>query len=193
MRVSSRGDPSAGGGAALPQGEGRWSGISTTTSTGTWPMGWRRRARSISARAVPVLNLAEAAMLTARPQFPALNPIGAPEDAKRRQGITLQAMVDAGYITAQEAEAAFQQELNLRRSVTERFDILTAPHFALYVLDQVKRGVQRGGRSLFHLEEGADDLHHAGCGAAASCRADSASRSLCWMSRARTPAMPLWL
>ncbi|MGZ7226730.1 hypothetical protein ACXWO0_09715, partial [Streptococcus pyogenes] len=38
-----------------------------------------------------------------------------------------------------EAEAAFQQPLTLRKSVAERFDILTAPHFALYVLDQVKQ------------------------------------------------------
>ncbi|MFN2201319.1 MAG: transglycosylase domain-containing protein [Caldilineaceae bacterium] len=84
------------------------------------------------------LNLAEAAMLTAIPQYPALNPIDAPDDAKRRQGLTLQAMVDAGYITEAESEAAFAEELNLRKSVAERFDILTAPHFALYVLDQVK-------------------------------------------------------
>ena len=100
------------------------------------------------------LNLAEAAMLTAVPQFPALNPIDAPEDAKRRQGITLQAMVDAGYITAQEAEAAFQQELNLRRSVTERFDILTAPHFALYVLDQVKREFNAADDPYFIWKKG---------------------------------------
>lgn len=85
------------------------------------------------------LNVAEAAMLAAIPQFPALNPIDNPEDAKRRQGITLQAMVEAGYITQAEAEAAFTQELYMRRSVAERFDIMTAPHFALYVLDQVKR------------------------------------------------------
>ncbi|MCL4828573.1 MAG: PBP1A family penicillin-binding protein [Caldilinea sp.] len=85
------------------------------------------------------LNLAEAAMLAAIPQFPALNPIDNPEDAKRRQGVTLQAMVESGYITQAEADAAFQQELALRRSVAERFDILTAPHFALYVLDQLKR------------------------------------------------------
>ncbi|MEX1020726.1 MAG: penicillin-binding transpeptidase domain-containing protein, partial [Litorilinea sp.] len=85
------------------------------------------------------LNVAEAAMLAAIPQYPALNPIDNPEDAKRRQGLTLQAMVEAGYITAAEGEAAFTQELNMRRSVAERFDILTAPHFALYVLDQVKR------------------------------------------------------
>nr|HMN28698.1 transglycosylase domain-containing protein [Caldilineaceae bacterium] len=86
------------------------------------------------------LNLAEAAMLAPIPQFPALNPIDAFDEAKKRQGITLQAMVEAGYITQAEADAAFRQELTtLRKSVAERFDILTAPHFALYVLDQVKR------------------------------------------------------
>ncbi|MCB0137759.1 MAG: PBP1A family penicillin-binding protein, partial [Caldilineaceae bacterium] len=85
------------------------------------------------------LNLAEAAMLAAIPQYPALNPIDNPEDAKRRQGVTLQAMVEAGYITQAEADAAFQEELALRKSVAERFDILTAPHFALYVLDQLKK------------------------------------------------------
>lgn len=85
------------------------------------------------------LDLAEAAMLAAIPQFPALNPIDNPEDAKRRQGVTLQSMVESGYITQAEADAAFQQELALRKSVAERFDVLTAPHFALYVLDQLKR------------------------------------------------------
>ncbi|MBW7882162.1 MAG: transglycosylase domain-containing protein, partial [Caldilineaceae bacterium] len=85
------------------------------------------------------LSLAEAAMLAAIPQYPALNPIDNPEDAKRRQGVTLQAMVDAGYITRAEADAAFAEELQLRRSVAERFDVMTAPHFALYVLDQLKK------------------------------------------------------
>lgn len=85
------------------------------------------------------LTLAEAAMLAAIPQFPALNPLDNPEDAKRRQGITLQAMVEAGYISQAEADAAFAQELPLRRSAAERFDILTAPHFALYVLDQIEQ------------------------------------------------------
>lgn len=85
------------------------------------------------------LSVAEAAMLAPIPQFPALNPIDAPEDAKRRQGIALQAMVDAGRLSEAEADAAFRQELTVRKSVAERFDILTAPHFALYVLDQVKQ------------------------------------------------------
>ena len=62
-----------------------------------------------------------------------------PSDAR---ALTLQAMVEAGYITQAEADAAFAEELTLRKSVAERFDILTAPHFALYVLDQIKNGVQ---------------------------------------------------
>ncbi len=85
------------------------------------------------------LNLAEAAMLAPIPQFPLLNPIDRPEDAKERQGLALRALVEAGYITPDEALTAFQEPLALRRSVAERFDLLTAPHFALYVLDQVKR------------------------------------------------------
>ena len=44
----------------------------------------------------------------------------------------------SGYITQAEADAAFQQELALRKSVAERFDVLTAPHFALYVLEELK-------------------------------------------------------
>ncbi|RIK30976.1 MAG: hypothetical protein DCC55_36970, partial [Chloroflexi bacterium] len=91
-------------------------------------------------KSVTELTLAEAAMLAPIPQFPALNPIDNFEDAKQRQGVTLQAMVEAGYITQSQADEAFRQELTtLRKSVSERFDILTAPHFALYALDQVKR------------------------------------------------------
>jgi 1A family penicillin-binding protein len=91
-------------------------------------------------KSVIELTLAEAAMLAPIPQYPALNPIDNFEDAKRRQGVTLQAMAEAGYITQAQADEAFRQELTtLRQSVAERFDILTAPHFALYALDQLKR------------------------------------------------------
>lgn len=85
------------------------------------------------------LNLAEAAMLAALPQFPGLNPIQAPEDAKRRQGKVLAAMVEAGYITQEQADAAFAQPLQVRKSALERFENDLAPHFALYVLDQLKK------------------------------------------------------
>lgn len=100
------------------------------------------------------LDAAEAAMLAAIPQYPGLNPINAPEDAKRRQGLALQAMVEAGYLTSAEAEAAFQQPLALRKSVAERFDILTAPHFALYVLDQVKQEFNTAEEPYFIWKNG---------------------------------------
>lgn len=89
-------------------------------------------------KSVTELSLAEAAMLAPIPQYPLLNPINRPEDAKDRQGLALQAMVQAGYITKAEADAAFAEQLITRKSVSERFDILTAPHFALYVLERVK-------------------------------------------------------
>jgi len=53
------------------------------------------------------LSLAEASMLALIPQYQALNPYFSPERAKERQGITLNGMVDAGYITQEEADAAF--------------------------------------------------------------------------------------
>ncbi len=84
------------------------------------------------------LSVAEAAMLAPIPQFPALNPFDNPEDAKIRQGVTLQVMVDAGYITQAEADAAFAETLALRGSAAERFEIDTAPHFALYALERIK-------------------------------------------------------
>ncbi|MEZ4635500.1 MAG: transglycosylase domain-containing protein [Caldilineaceae bacterium] len=84
------------------------------------------------------LNVAEAAMLAPIPNSPAYNPINNPEDAKDRQRITLDALVAAGYLTTAEADAAFAQELDLRESVAERFDVLTAPHFALYALERIK-------------------------------------------------------
>ncbi len=100
------------------------------------------------------LSMAEAAMLAPIPQFPALNPIDNPDDAKRRQGLALQAMVEAGYITQAEGEAAFAEPLALRKSVSERFDILTAPHFALYVLDQVQREFNTAEDPFFIWKKG---------------------------------------
>lgn len=84
------------------------------------------------------LTLAEAAMLAAIPNSPALNPIHNPDTAKERQIVTLNAMVSAGYITQAEADAAAAVPLVTKESVAERFDILTAPHFALYVLERIK-------------------------------------------------------
>ena len=84
------------------------------------------------------LTLAEAAMLAHIPQSPLLNPFYDMEIAKRRQWKVLQAMVEAGYITPEEARRAYAEELNLRDSIAERYNVSDAPHFALYVLKQLE-------------------------------------------------------
>jgi len=60
------------------------------------------------------LSLAECAMLAPIPQFPALNPLDDYEQAKKRQGITLNRMVEEGVITQEEAKAAFAKELDVK-------------------------------------------------------------------------------
>ena len=85
------------------------------------------------------LNLAEAAMLAPIPQYQAMNPFYLPERAKSRQRLALDAMVDAGYISQAEADAAFAVELVYPSDASEHFDVRLAPHFGLYVLEQLKR------------------------------------------------------
>ena len=85
------------------------------------------------------LDLAESAMLAALPQYPGLNPFQAPVDAKRRQLKVLQSLVEAGYISQDQSDAADAEVLQVRESALERFENDLAPHFALYVLDQVRK------------------------------------------------------
>ncbi len=98
------------------------------------------------------LDLAECAMLAPIPQYPLLNPIDRPEDAKERQKVALDALVREGYITQPEADAAFAQPLEIK-PVQERFDIL-APHFSIYVRKQLEEMlgpdlVYRGGLKVY--------------------------------------------
>jgi len=81
---------------------------------------------------VQELTLAEAAMLAALPQYPALNPIDAPQEARERQHLVLDAMLREGYITPEQCVEAKYTELKVRSSIGDRFDI-TAPHFSVYV------------------------------------------------------------
>ena len=61
------------------------------------------------------ITVAEAAMLAGLPQAPsAYNPISNPERATRRQQHIIQRMLDNGFITPQQAEAARKQELTYR-------------------------------------------------------------------------------
>jgi penicillin-binding protein 1C len=93
------------------------------------------------------LDLAECAILAPVAQYPALNPIDDWEEAKKRQAIALDRMVEEGYITPEEAEAARQEELHIReRGILERFDV-KVPHFALFA---EKRLVEMFGEDLVY-------------------------------------------
>ncbi len=99
------------------------------------------------------LTLAEAAMLAAIPQSPAMNPIDNPEAAKLRQELVLDAMFRDGYIDRDQLVEAKFAPLEVTPSIEERFDII-APHFALYVRQELERmfgpeQVLRGGLSVY--------------------------------------------
>ncbi|WP_322799235.1 PBP1A family penicillin-binding protein [Thermoflexus sp.] len=124
-----------------------------TNFYGNLAYGVEAAARIYFGKHVWELNLAESAMLAAIPQFPSLNPIDAPREAKRRQELVLDAMVKEGYITPEEAAAAKAQPLQIRRKPTERFDI-RAPHFSIYVRRWLEERfgpdlVNRGGLRVY--------------------------------------------
>ena len=101
---------------------------------------------------VQELNLAECAMLAAIPQFPALNPIDAPKEARKRQHLVLDAMMRQGYITPEQAVAAKYQKLDIKAR-EERYDII-APHFSIYARKRLEEMfgpdlVYRGGLRVY--------------------------------------------
>jgi 1A family penicillin-binding protein len=97
------------------------------------------------------LDLAESAFLAGLPQAPALyDPYAHFDAAKKRQRVVLQLMVEQGYITPAQGEAAALQELNL---VPPRYGLI-APHFVAYVREllEQKYGVEvlyRGGFQVY--------------------------------------------
>ncbi len=105
-------------------------------------------ARVYFGKSAANLTLAEAALLAAIPQSPGLNPVDTPAAAVRRQQVTLEAMVAAGYLTPAQAAAAQAAPLTIQPPV-QRFDI-RAPHFAVWVRQQLVQWygedvVNRGG------------------------------------------------
>ena len=87
------------------------------------------------------LTLAEAAMLAGLPQAPSLyNPIDHFDRGKRRQADVLDLMVRHGYISQDEADAAKLAPLEFD---SREFEIV-APHFVLYVRDEIIALCERG-------------------------------------------------
>ena len=82
------------------------------------------------------LTLAEAAMLAAIPQSPALNPFNTPDTAKARQQLVLDSMVETGLLGEETAVATKLLPVAVSSGIAERFDII-APHFALTVQQEL--------------------------------------------------------
>lgn len=102
---------------------------------GNLAYGVEAAARTYFDKDVAELSLAESALLAGLPQLPAVyDPYIAPDSAKKRQGVVLSLMAEQGYITPEQADAAWAEQLNY---VPLSYD-LKSPHFTLYVRQQLE-------------------------------------------------------
>jgi len=102
---------------------------------GNLAYGVQAAARAYFGKDAADLSLAESALLAGLPQAPAYyDPYANPERAKRRQEVVLGLMVKTRAVSRAEAEAAAREPLAY---VEPRFD-LRAPHFTLYVREQIE-------------------------------------------------------
>jgi penicillin-binding protein 1C len=93
------------------------------------------------------LTLAEASLLAGLPQLPSTyDPTVNFELSKQRQQYVLNQMVKLGYVTRQEADAAYAETLTIRGDRTGR--VLDNPHFTQYVNEWVIE--QFGADALYH-------------------------------------------
>jgi 1A family penicillin-binding protein len=94
-------------------------------------------SRKYFGKPVQDLTLAESALLAGLPQAPTrYSPFGAhPELALARQHEVLRRMIEDGYITKEQADEAKQQQLVFALPAEN----ITAPHFVMYVKDQLVR------------------------------------------------------
>jgi penicillin-binding protein 1A len=87
------------------------------TVGGQTAVGVQAAARIFFDKPASELTLPEAALLAGLPQAPTqYNPFNNPSGARKRRGEVLRAMVDAGYISQSEADAADAAPLGVRRS-----------------------------------------------------------------------------
>jgi membrane peptidoglycan carboxypeptidase len=123
-----------------------------TNFYGNLAYGVEAAAQVYFGKPVSELTLAEAAMIAAIPQSPGLNPIDNFPQAKERQRLVLDAMVEQGHITREVADIAFNAPLDVRPP-EQRFDLL-APHFSITARKQLEEMfgpdlVYRGGLTVY--------------------------------------------
>lgn len=93
--------------------------------------GVEEAAQRYFGKSVSQLDLAESAMLAGLPQAPSVySPFGStPDLAKQRQLEVLRRMVEDHYISQEQADEAFREQLVYRQDVID----IQAPHFVMYV------------------------------------------------------------
>ncbi|NLX43046.1 MAG: penicillin-binding protein [Chloroflexi bacterium] len=102
---------------------------------GNMAYGIEAAAQSYFGKSASELTMAEAAMLVPLPQYPALTPLSQPEVAKERQEMVLDRLYLAGYVTAEEAFLAKQEQLTIAPATID----MQTPHWVLYVRDVLER------------------------------------------------------
>ncbi|WP_334155226.1 penicillin-binding protein 1A [Tepidimonas sp.] len=107
--------------------------------------GFAAAARTYFGKSLKDLTIAEAAMLAGLPKAPsAYNPISNPKRARARQLYIIDRMLENGFITAAEAQAAREEPLRLRR-----YDAEQAIH-AEYIAEMVRQTiVERYGEDAY--------------------------------------------
>lgn len=121
------------------------------TYYGRFAFGLEAAAQNFFAKPAAQLSPAECALLAGLVQYPSgYDPLIDPDVAKARQEVVLRLMAEAGFIDAQQRQQIAAQPLQYESRL---FDI-AAPHFVVYVQDQLLRrvGVDRlraGGLTVY--------------------------------------------
>lgn len=99
---------------------------------------------------VSQLSLAEGTLLVGIPKGPTYyEPYGHFDNAKKRQKIILNAMVEMGYLTRAEADQAYQEELHLVPKEKKKYPTV-APYFRDAVMQWVKKELNLDQDQLSH-------------------------------------------
>lgn len=96
-------------------------------------------------KSVTEITLAESATLAALPKAPSRY-LNNPDLLDERRDLTLQMMVNEGYLSQEDADAAMVEEVEIQANITN----IDAPHFVLWVKEQLEesygeRVVEQGG------------------------------------------------
>jgi penicillin-binding protein 1C len=103
---------------------------------GNLAYGVQAAARTYFNKEVRALDLAECAMVAGLTQLPGSHdPLTNPQAAKERQQVVLNLMVSTGFLTSEQAQAAFEEPLQFGSG---QFD-MHAPHFVLAVWSALER------------------------------------------------------